>query len=543
MRKRLLVLALSLLSSLCVAEGEIVTLTDESFESFVRENAVVLVNFFAPWCSHCKLFEPEYKKLAELVKDEPYKLAELDTTLHRNITKRAFVSSFPTVKLYFNNSTFTYPGERTAYDLLAFVRKKTNPPLVELNSTEEVLQVRNGKGRRCIFAVDANMSLSTYRMIAKRVNELRFYSGNVEVVREVFGEVEKGNVVLLGEETKVYKGAMTSYDFENFLEANKFPTVPELNGKIVDSIFTPRGMKGIILFYDVEDEKLTEELRKAATELNSSDYIFAKTSITSDWGHHIANSFTLDRSSLPVLEGVEFTDEIVRYRHSEALTSDAIKAFVGRWKQGKVKKVLSSEPEPPANPGPVYRAVGKTFKSLVVENEDDVLVMFTAGWCSQCLIVEPMFKNLSESLSKNGRLKFVEIDGIRNDVEGYKIQAFPMLKLFPGKNKTQVSTYDGEYREADIAKFIKLKASHPVDIPEEAPAEKPKEGILKDLESTLNQSEEGAKEKVETIKDKEGGEKDHDDDKKEDKKENDSDSDGEDSKKDTKKGAGAGGDL
>eukprot|EP00826_Nyctotherus_ovalis_P056790 TRINITY_DN7736_c0_g1_i2.p1 TRINITY_DN7736_c0_g1~~TRINITY_DN7736_c0_g1_i2.p1 ORF type:complete len:528 (-),score=190.91 TRINITY_DN7736_c0_g1_i2:55-1638(-) len=521
----------SLLSSLCLAEGDIVALTDENFESFVRENAVVLVNFFAPWCSHCKLFESEYKKLVQLVKDEPYKLAELDTTVHKNITKRALISSFPTVKLYFNNSTFTYFGERTAHDLLAFIRKKTNPPLVELNTTEEVAQVKNGKGRRCIFAVDANMSLSTYRMIAKRVNEFRFYSGNVEVVKEVFGEVEKGNVVLLGEETKVYKGAMTSYDFENFLEANKFPIVPELNSKIIDSIFTPKGKKGIILFYDVEDEKLVEELKKAATKLNSSDYIFAKASIHSDWGHHIADSFALDRSSLPFLEAVEFADEILRYRHSEALTSEAIEAFVARWKDKKLERLLSSEAEPLENPGPVYRAVGRTFKKLVVENEDDVLVKFTAGWCSQCLIVDPIFKNLSESLSKNAKLKFVEIDGIKNDVEGYKIQAFPMLKMFPGKNKTQVSTYDGEYREADITKFIKLKASHPVDIPEETPKE---EDILKEVENILKQSEE---------KVKEDDEKDHDDDKKEDKKENDSDSDGEDNEKNTKKGAGAGGDL
>eukprot|EP00826_Nyctotherus_ovalis_P056789 TRINITY_DN7736_c0_g1_i11.p1 TRINITY_DN7736_c0_g1~~TRINITY_DN7736_c0_g1_i11.p1 ORF type:complete len:107 (-),score=42.59 TRINITY_DN7736_c0_g1_i11:55-375(-) len=106
-----------------------------------------------------------------------------------------------------------------------------------------------------------------------------------------------------------------------------------------------------------------------------------------------------------------------------------------------------------------------------------------------------------------------------------------MLKMFPGKNKTQVSTYDGEYREADITKFIKLKASHPVDIPEETPKE---EDILKEVENILKQSEE---------KVKEDDEKDHDDDKKEDKKENDSDSDGEDNEKNTKKGAGAGGDL
>ena len=503
------VLVIIVLSVLCLAEGNIISLTDENFKDITRGSKVVLVNFFAPWCSHCKVFKSEYEKLANLVKDKDYVIAEIDTTIHKNITKDALISIFPTIRLYHNGSTFTYMGERIAEDILTFINKKINPALVELNTNENVNRVREDKGRRCIFAVDDNTSISTYKAIAKRVNEFRFYVGKIELMKEVFGEIEVGNVVLLDEgEMKVYKGEMTSYDFEDFLEKSKVQLVPELNFKIVELVFVPNGKKGVFLFYDSPDENIIEELKKTEKELNSTEYLFAKVNIKGDWGLHIADSFGIHK--VPTIEGIEFKDDIIRYKHTEAFNNRAIKAFIKNWKEGKLNRHLNSEVEPESNKGPVFKVVEKTFKSMVIDNDDDVLVMFTSKWCNQCQTLDPIFRNLSESLSKNEKLKFMEIDGMKNDIEGYKIQAFPMLKMFPGKNKTQVSTYDGGFREKDITKFVKAKSSHPVEIPEEA-KDKPddiEEYNENDDKEEDDKKEEKAKNEKEDNKDEDKDDKD-----------------------------------
>lgn len=42
----------------------------ENFDSIVNDDSKdVLIEFYAPWCGHCKNLEPKYKELGEKVRD------------------------------------------------------------------------------------------------------------------------------------------------------------------------------------------------------------------------------------------------------------------------------------------------------------------------------------------------------------------------------------------------------------------------------------------------------------------------------------------
>ena len=40
----------------------------KNFDEIVSADKDVLIEFYAPWCGHCKNLEPKYKELAEKVK-------------------------------------------------------------------------------------------------------------------------------------------------------------------------------------------------------------------------------------------------------------------------------------------------------------------------------------------------------------------------------------------------------------------------------------------------------------------------------------------
>merc|ERR1711920_315055 len=63
------------------------------------ESKDVLVDFYAPWCGHCRKFEPLYKQLAKKLKHvKSLRITKIDAT--RNEIEGMQIMAFPTVVLF-----------------------------------------------------------------------------------------------------------------------------------------------------------------------------------------------------------------------------------------------------------------------------------------------------------------------------------------------------------------------------------------------------------------------------------------------------------
>eukprot|EP01138_Halocafeteria_seosinensis_P005308 gb/GECG01005427.1/.p1 GENE.gb/GECG01005427.1/~~gb/GECG01005427.1/.p1 ORF type:complete len:449 (+),score=64.58 gb/GECG01005427.1/:1-1347(+) len=82
---------------------DVIQLTDSDFSKKVlQDDAVWLIEFYAPWCGHCRNLAPEYKKVARALKGI-VKIGAVDADENRNLASRYQIQGFPSIKVFGEN--------------------------------------------------------------------------------------------------------------------------------------------------------------------------------------------------------------------------------------------------------------------------------------------------------------------------------------------------------------------------------------------------------------------------------------------------------
>jgi len=110
-------------------EGSVTVVVAHTYkETVLDSDKDVLLEFYAPWCGHCKALAPKYEELAQLYASNPtynnqVTVAKVDATLNDVPDE---IAGFPTIKLFpagAKDSPIDYNGARTIEDLANFIKE------------------------------------------------------------------------------------------------------------------------------------------------------------------------------------------------------------------------------------------------------------------------------------------------------------------------------------------------------------------------------------------------------------------------------------
>lgn len=110
--------------------SHVVDLDPTNFDSIaLSDDKDVLVEFYAPWCGHCKALAPTYEKVANAFRLDSDKvvIAKVDADAHRSLGQRFGVSGYPTIMFFPKGSKEgeKYNKGRSLNEFISFINEKT----------------------------------------------------------------------------------------------------------------------------------------------------------------------------------------------------------------------------------------------------------------------------------------------------------------------------------------------------------------------------------------------------------------------------------
>jgi protein disulfide-isomerase A1 len=459
-----------------IEEG-VYVLTDDNFGQAMNEFDYALVEFYAPWCGHCKTLAPQYAAAAQkLATTNPeIKLAKVDATVHDGLAKKFEIRGFPTLKFFIkgNSQPIAYEAGRTADEIVNWLRKKTGPASIEAKSAEEAEKlIGDNDVIGFFFGSSGSESLTTFLATAATFDDLTFAHTTDESLRQKY-DVQGEALVLFkkfDEGKNVFTGPFQHNEIRDFLNKNRFPTVVPFDQKAAQRIFGEGHDSIFLVRADDAQGASAEQALVAASQDIKGKLTISVARIEDNLGGRLADYIGVSRDNLPAIRIVRPNQNMQKFYFENDFTADNIKAFVDDFLAGKLTASFKSEPIP-ADPydDNVRIVVGKNWKEIVEDPNTDVLIEYYAPWCGHCKALAPVFSSLGKKLRNVSGLVIAKMDSTANEVDGLNIQGFPTIKFYPKGKKNSPVDYSGERTEDGFIDYLKRHssanfegASHPV---------------------------------------------------------------------------------
>lgn len=445
----------------------VVQLTTDAFEDFVSENEVVMVEFYAPWCGHCKALAPEYEVAATKLKEHGIPVTKVDCTEEEALCAQQKIQGYPTIKVFHGLDNDTpYPGGRTSDAIVSYMLRQSRPAVSEV-SAASVDDFKTSDKVAVLGFFDDKKSNTTFGNLAESLRDRYSFgaSGDKALAKKLGVKSLPGAVVFKNFDNEVDSAVFDGEKFnqkslKSFVSREAFPTLGELGPNNYNDYVASELPLLYVFWDDAEDkEELSEILRPLASKLKGKAHIgFIDANA---YGSHAQNVNI--RQEWPAIVIQDFSNNAkFPMSQDEPLTKEAITEFVTAFASGKLEPTLRSAPIPEQQGSGAYTLVGKEYNKVVIDNDKDVLVEFYAPWCGHCKNLAPTYAQLGDLFKDDDRVTVAQLDHTENEVP-LDIRGYPTIKLFPAGKKDSPIDFTGARTLEGLVNFIKTEGTHKVD--------------------------------------------------------------------------------
>ncbi|XP_012527673.1 protein disulfide-isomerase [Monomorium pharaonis] len=470
-----------IVTSLAKVETEdgVLVVTKDNFDNVIQDNDYVLLEFYAPWCGHCKALAPEYAKAAKKLEEanSPIKLAKIDATVETSLTEKHLVRGYPTLKFYRKGTQIEYTGGRQADEIVNWLLKKTGPPAKDLSTVEEAKTFIDAHKVAIVgFFKDAESDAAkVFLEVGSTVDDYVFGITSADEVLNEYG-IEDGKIVLFkkfDEGKVVFDGELTTAAVQNFISVYSLPLVVEFNQDTAQKIFSGDIKSHLLVFLSKEAghfEKYVDGIQEPAKKFRG-EILFV--TIDTDEADHerILEFFGLKKDEVPAMRLIKLEQDMAKYKpDNPEITAENVLEFVTAFVEGKLKRHLLTQDLPEDwDKNSVKVLVGTNFHEIAFDKQKDVLVEFYAPWCGHCQQLAPIYEKLGDKYKDNDKLVIAKMDATANELEDVKITSFPTITLYKRETNEAVE-FKGERTLEDLSRFVESGGTHGQG-PEEAQEE------------------------------------------------------------------------
>lgn len=457
----------------------VIELTSENFEKTVTDSKLILVQFYAPYCSHCKQMQPEYEAAARSLLEYGIPLAKVDGTSEKALADSFQITGYPQMRVFRKGRVFEYKGPREHRGIVDHMKELARPASKLVNSLGEL---KSGMDRTEATVVGFFSSRSAlYEEYMAASEELRGIltclhtfekdvASHYKVIPDSIivyqPEIYHSEYEKSSHEFLQLKASGNAKDIVNFVKEKSVPLVGQRTKRNEAFKYSTKPL--IVVYYDVNFDhqyvKDTQFVRKKVLEVakvfqNSN----AKFAISNE-EEYLEELRSLDLADVNEdIKVAAFDGQKFRMEPMDEFDPQEVKEFIDLLSSGKGKPYYKSQPVPKVQEGPVLTVVANSFAEEVLQPKKDVLIEFYAPWCGHCKALEPEYKKLAKKMKKvNPNLIVAKMDATANDVHPIfgQIKGYPTIFFLPVAHKQEPVPYTGgDFTYKSLKTFVDQQSS------------------------------------------------------------------------------------